>query len=277
MDLLSALCRIQSTARHAVTGRFDSSVALEGASRFALGNCVKYLRHWSFVIVRDETPSPELDEGDLALNDYVLQSMLVFVVAHEIAHALLKHNHDMKAWALPRHKWIDRIENPYWKSEIGADLVGAEILIIWCANTIASGSIKDDQWATYWLYCSMLGPIFFFDCERLIATCANEEASSITHPPAVMRQAFVMDYLNARIGPAMLQPTRPNRQFARRVRRRLEEWQEAGTLMSQVELLGGSADDFVRFLIDVAQTDEFAAHWKELKNGGSEKADPTSG
>jgi len=73
-----------------------------------------------------------LDLYDRFANRIVLEAVLVFVVAHEIAHIILKHCSTSNSWVAFELTSAERAMTTDWQMELSADSLAIRILEQWC-------------------------------------------------------------------------------------------------------------------------------------------------
>jgi hypothetical protein len=252
-DLLQQKSRILTYARRYDPG--SGSEVVTATARLCRGLCERYWTKSGFVVLSPEPNLPRPSAVDAVLNDWVFDSMLAFIVAHEIAHVALRHHHPGEI-KLCGTAAINRVDNFNWQMELAADSMGLMILREWARLRVIETSktehIHDDWFLPLWNH-SLYAPFFFFECERFLSITHDIDADigSSTHPPAAMRQRFAMNLLrsHSEFDRWSLGENKRYRRFTRDLRAMLSEMQKLQGRPSD-SLHRGSPEEFPRFVLD---------------------------
>lgn len=255
-ELFSQCCSLLSPARRFADHQGSAAEMTHSAAEFVVAIARKYHARSSWVAVSGGLRGFQETKADVRSNEWTLEAMLAFVVAHEISHVILQHC-DASSRDLMMGASTFSLKAPTsWKREISADTLGTLILEHWCVDVLSRAMPPEE--ASTLLADAFMAPLFFLECEKLISTAdgfdSGGDAASSTHPPSAMRQRFVVDVLRSRSQghKHLLRATSGQRKFVREVRRLVAEWRDNGTL-GNVKSFTGSVEDGMDFLLQIAE------------------------
>jgi hypothetical protein len=143
-DLLSQSCELLSVAR-----RFSSEVdtpaeALIHCAKNATAIARKYNNNWSYVVLQNASWQFNETAADLMINDWTLEAMLAFVIAHEVSHVLLGHCEGKGNGLTLGNPGVHAIPSHAWRLELSADTLGVLVLERWCAHAIQRSKLPEE-------------------------------------------------------------------------------------------------------------------------------------
>ena len=238
-----------------------SNERLTGTVRLVTALARKYVTRSSFVYLKENTGlRNDLNMFDRFANRVVLQGVLTFVVAHEIAHVILKHCNPGDGWISFEMPRAGTQMSPEWKMEFSADSLALRILERWCVLEVEAQKLSDNASETLIAH-TLFAPFFFFECERFVSAYTGGEKAEKhgEHPPSLLRQRCLITAINSRSDAhrSLMASTRLYRRFLRRVRALMCEMKVAGTLEAAIDTEQGDVEDLKSLLVRLARENGF--------------------